>query len=71
MYQNLPDTLLVVLRDLCEKAGIIVPIADEALELLTRYATKFRYPGADPTAEEAKEAYEIAKAVRRYAKPLL
>jgi HEPN domain-containing protein len=62
---------LAVLHNLCEKVGMIVPVGDEALELLTRYATKFRYPGAAPTVEDAKEALEIAKIVRRFAKSLL
>jgi HEPN domain-containing protein len=62
---------LVILHNLCEKVGIIVPVGDEALELLTRYATKFRYLGAAPTVEDAKEALEIAKIVRRFAKSLL
>jgi hypothetical protein len=41
------------------------------LQLLTDYAVRVRYPGDDPTPDDAKQMLEIAKAVRKYAKPLL
>jgi hypothetical protein len=44
---------------------------EDDLSFLTQYAVQTRYPGDDPTPEEAKRALEIAKAVRKYAKPLL
>jgi hypothetical protein len=38
---------------------------------LSDYAVLTRYPGDDPTLEEARDALEIAKAVRRFARKLL
>ena len=35
------------------------------------YAVRTRYPGNDPTAEHAKEAIELAKLVRNFARKLL
>jgi HEPN domain-containing protein len=62
---------LVTLNDLCLQAGIIMPIDEDNLSLLTNYAAQTRYPGDDPTPDEAKYAFEVAKAVRKFAKRLL
>jgi hypothetical protein len=43
----------------------------EHLERLNAYAVQVRYPGDDPTLEEAREAVEIAQAVRRWARSVL
>lgn len=54
------------LRDLSRKCldidPALMPILEPAIPL-TRYAWKFRYPGApdEPTAEEADEAWMIAR----------
>lgn len=62
---------LVVLNSLCASCGVIVPIREEALITLSRYAVQSRYPGDDPTPEEARYAFEVAKAIRKFAKRLL
>ncbi|MDR3572996.1 MAG: HEPN domain-containing protein [Anaerolineaceae bacterium] len=59
---------LAALGYLCEQAGIILPIDDDALELLTAYAVETRYPGTLPTIEEAKEAIKLAQIMRRFIK---
>ena len=41
------------------------------LNTLSDYAVKVRYPGDDPTPDEAHETVEIAKVVRRFARVLL
>jgi HEPN domain-containing protein len=62
---------LVALSNQCLQVGIILPIHTKELQLLTDYAVRVRYPGDDPTPDDAKQMLEIAKAVRKYAKPLL
>ena len=46
-------------------SGIPVRIESEQLDRLNAYAVQVRYPGDDPTLEEAQEAVAIAQAVRR------
>jgi len=62
---------LAALGYLSEQAGIILPIDDDALELLTTYAVETRYPGTQPTIEESKEAVKLARIVRRFIKRTL
>jgi HEPN domain-containing protein len=62
---------LAALGYLCEQAGIILPIDDDALELLTAYAVETRYPGTQPTVEESKEAVKLARVMRRFLKKAL
>lgn len=56
------------LNYLCEQAGVWVGVESDQLDLLSEYAVRVRYPGDDPTAEEAREALDIAKAVRQFAR---
>lgn len=62
---------LIELMRLCEKAGIIVPIAEDPLDKLSDWAATARYPGAIPPVVEAREALESAKAVRKFARKYL
>ena len=62
---------LRLLENLCTSAGILVPVDNTLLDTLSSYAVRIRYPGDDPTLDEAKEAQKIAKAVRRFARKLL
>ena len=62
---------LVQVASQCLSNGILVPISTKDLQILADYGVRSRYPGDDPTPEEAKEALEIAKAVRKFAKTLL
>ncbi|HYN87002.1 MAG TPA: HEPN domain-containing protein [Ardenticatenaceae bacterium] len=62
---------LAALCDLCARAGITVPVTDEALQRLTAFAVQVRYPGNDPTVDEAQEALQIAQDVREFARTQL
>lgn len=62
---------LAALGLLCRQAEIILPIDDDALELLTAYAVETRYPGTQPTIEESKEAIKLTRIMRRFIKKTL
>jgi HEPN domain-containing protein len=62
---------LLLLNDQCSKAGIFLGIDLKDLNTLSDYAVRVRYPGDDPTPDEAREALTIAKAVRRFARKFL
>jgi HEPN domain-containing protein len=71
-HQSFPRTHdLVALHDLCTRAGLSVPVDPDQLGRLTAYAVQVRYPGEDPAPDEAREAFEIAQAVRRWARAVL
>jgi len=55
------------LNTMCNKAGIITGLDLQHLVDLTEYAVRRRYPGDQPTLEEAKEAIQTAGAVRQFA----
>lgn len=57
---------LLALNTLCAQAGIFMGMTPVQLGKLSSHALKVRYPGEDPTLEEAREALEIARAVRRF-----
>jgi HEPN domain-containing protein len=62
---------LIALYDLCMRNSISVPIDQDKLERLAAYAVQVRYPGEDPTLNEAQEAVQIAQEVRRWARAVL
>lgn len=62
---------LLALSNLCTQAGVIVPINPDELDRLSACAVQVRYPGDEPTLEEARQAMETAKAVRRFARKFL
>ncbi len=62
---------LAALSDLCSQSGLIIPIDQDALQLLAAYAVQVRYPGDDPTVEDARLALKTAQAVRSFAKGIL
>ena len=62
---------LLLLNNLCSISGILLEIDPKHLNTLTDYAVRTRYPGNDPTAEDAKEAIELAKLVRNFARKFL
>jgi HEPN domain-containing protein len=62
---------LGTLSSLCANAGIFVGISEEILDALSAYATSTRYPGDDPSMEETKDAIEIAKSIRKFARSFL
>ena len=45
--------------------------AEDDLDALSRFAVATRYPGAKPTIEDAKEAIEIARAIRKFSRAYL
>ena len=62
---------LLKLSQECERAGILVAVDSKSLARLSLYAALTRYRGADPTSDEARDALEIAKAVRKFARKFL
>lgn len=62
---------LAALSDLCLRNGIIIPVDQDLLERLAAYAVQVRYPGENPTPEEAREALRTAQMVRRFARKSL
>ena len=62
---------LVAVSDLCLRQGILLPVDQDAMERLAAYAVQVRYPGDGPTPDEAREAFQIAQAVRRCARKWL
>ena len=62
---------LAALSDLCLQNGIIIPLDQDALQRLAGYAVQVRYPGEDPTSDEAHQALQTARIVRRFARKLL
>lgn len=62
---------LILLSNLCAQAGIFVGIDLKRLNTLSDTAVRSRYPGAAQTIEEARDALEIAKAVRKFARKFL
>jgi HEPN domain-containing protein len=70
--QTFPKTHdLAALSDLCSQSGLIIPIDQDALQLLAAYAALVRYPGDDPTVEDARLTLKTAQAVRSFAKGIL
>lgn len=59
---------LLALNTLCVQAGILTGFDATRLDLLSAYAVRVRYPGDDPTPDEARQAVEIAKSVRKLAR---
>ncbi len=51
--------------------GIIFTVSEDNLEKLSAFAVEVRYPGIQPTVDEAEEALQIAKSVRRSARKVL
>jgi HEPN domain-containing protein len=62
---------LLLLNNLCSTNGVFLEIDPKHLNTLTDYAVRTRYPGNDPSAEDAREAIEVAKLVRRFARKFL
>ena len=60
-----------MLNNLCSAVGIFLEIDPKHLNTLTDYAVRTRYPGNNPTVDDAKEAIELAKLVRNFARKFL
>jgi HEPN domain-containing protein len=62
---------LIILNTLCNNAGILTGFTKDELGRLSGYAVHTRYPGNQPTPEEAQEAIEIATTVRKFSRAFL
>ena len=62
---------LIALNDELTTAGILIAISEVDLSTLSHYAVPARYPGEDPTIEDARKAIQIARAVRQFARKWL
>lgn len=62
---------LLLLNDQCERAGVLLGLDAKSLNTLSDYAVKVRYPGDDPTPEQAREALAIARTVRHFVRAYL
>ena len=62
---------LLILNTLCIDSGIFTGFTKEDLGRLSGYAVRTRYPGNQPSPEEAKDALEIAINIRKFARALL
>ncbi len=62
---------LAILNTLCTNAGIFTGFPVENLSRLSGYAVHTRYPGNQPTPEEAQDALGIALTIRQFARTFL
>lgn len=62
---------LLILDTLCAGAKILTGFTKEDLGRLAGYAVHTRYPGNQPTADEAREALQISLNIRRFARTFL
>jgi len=62
---------LLLLNNLCSSVGVFLEIEPKLLNMLTDFAVRTRYPGQEPTLHDAKEALEIAKSIRAFARRFL
>lgn len=62
---------LVTLNSLLQRAGINMEISENDLGLLSSYAVRARYSGERPEIEDAKEAIQIAKIIRKFPRTFL
>jgi HEPN domain-containing protein len=62
---------LLILHTLCMDAGILTGFTKEDLGRLSGYAVRARYPGNQPTSEEARDALEVAMNIRKFARAFL
>ena len=62
---------LLILHTLCADAGILTGFTKDDLGRLSGYAVHTRYPGNQPTPEEAKDALEITMNIRKFARAFL
>ena len=62
---------LLILDTLCTDRGIFTGFTKEDLGRLSGYAVHTRYPGNQPTPDEAKDALNIAKKIRHFARTFL
>ena len=62
---------LTVLSKLCEKTGVLIGVSEDDLDLLSGFAATARYPGAEPTIEDARAAQQTTKTIRKFSRAFL
>ena len=62
---------LTLLNNLLEQVGVFMGMNEDTLDTLSAYAVATRYPGASPAIEDAKEAIQIAKTIRKFSRTFL
>lgn len=62
---------LIILDRLCNESGILTGFTKEQLGRLSGYAVHTRYPGAQPSPDDAAESLEISGMIRRFARSFL
>jgi HEPN domain-containing protein len=62
---------LLILNTLCTNAGILTGFTKEDLGRLSGYAVHTRYPGSQPSLDEAKEALNITVTIRKFVRKFL
>ncbi len=66
-----PTHKLILLLEMCLEHEASLEFQREFLQLLDRYAIKFRYPGENAIRSDAKEAVKAMIAVRAYLRSVL
>ena len=62
---------LPTLDTMCNNAGILTGVDLQQLTDLTEYAVRRRYPGNQPTLDEAKSAIKTATIIRKFSRSFL
>lgn len=59
---------LAALGHLCEQSGLILPLSEDSLELLSGYGVEARYPGMELSIEDAKMAVGFARTMKVFSR---
>ncbi|MFN3762552.1 MAG: HEPN domain-containing protein [Anaerolineae bacterium] len=59
---------LRILNYLCISNGILTGFDERGLEFLSAFSVHVRYPGEEPSLEEAREAVRMARTIRAFAR---
>ena len=62
---------LTALSKMYEENGILIGMDEDNLDILSGYAATARYPGADPSLNDTRDALQTTKVVRRFARSFL
>ena len=62
---------LYALSELCAKAGILLEMDKDKLDLLSSHAALVRYPGLPLEIQDAKDALATARIARKFVRTLL
>ena len=62
---------LTALSKMCEENGILIGMDEDNLDILSGYAATARYPGADPSLNDTRDALRTTRVIRRFARSFL